>query len=135
MVSNVQSWLPRLARFGKILAVVVALAGQISAGALFCVEGPSGSQNAALHAAMILCRGANHPGRDGPPPIHHHLPDPAIAAQAVHFVQQAAIIDPYGVVAPPSFTRAVWSGLPAARAPPPRYAAAAYPTGPPQPLI
>jgi hypothetical protein len=132
MAATFPNWLARVARFGKLLAVVVALAGQVSAGA---VSAPAASQDAALHAAMILCSAANHPGKDGRPPVHHHVPDPAIAAQALHLVQQAAILDAGNFLAPPPLGAAVWSGLPAARAPPPRYTAANYPTGPPKHLI
>ena len=84
---------------------------------------------------MVLCLGSNHPGKDGKPPIHRHLPGPAIAAVAHHFGQAAAILDDALVLPAPVPQLAVWTGLPETRGPPAGDAAAFYPTGPPRHLI
>jgi hypothetical protein len=129
------SCLARVARFSRLLAVVLALAGQISAGAMAQTARPSESPRAILDAAMVLCLGSNHPGKDGTPPIHHHLPGPAIAAATHHLAELAAILDvARGLPAPPAHL-AVWTGLPETRGPPARDTAAFYPTGPPPRLI
>jgi hypothetical protein len=63
------------------------------------------------------------------------MPDLAIAAEAHHFVQHAAVIDDDGALPPPPPSLAFWTGVPEARGPPARFAAASYPTGPPPNLI
>jgi hypothetical protein len=84
---------------------------------------------------MVLCRGASQPGREGLPPIHHHLPDQAVSVAGHALSQHVAILDG-GDVAPPILaSAAVWAGLPEATGPPPRDASSFYPTGPPSALI
>jgi hypothetical protein len=135
MASRFANWFSRVAEFGKLLAVALALAGQISSGALALPGASFGTPSTLVHAAMVLCLGGGHQGKDGLPPIHHHLPDPAIAALGHHFIQQAAILDRDGALPPPAASLAFWAGVPEARGPPARYAAACYPTGPPPHLI
>jgi hypothetical protein len=120
---------------GRLLAVALALAGQISAGALAFPEGSSETPSSLLKAATVLCLGGSHPGKDGLPPIHRHLPDPAIAALGHHFAQHTATLESDRVLPPPPAGLTFWTGVPEARGPPARYAAAAYPTGPPAHLI
>jgi hypothetical protein len=135
MARRFSTWLSCVAQLGRLLAVVLALASQISAGAVALPKGSSATPSTLLEAAMVLCVGGSHPGKDGLPPIHHHLFDPAIAAQGHHFVHNAAILENDKAVPPPPASLACWTGVPEARGPPARYAAAAYPTGPPPHLI
>ena len=135
MSVRLHNWFLHVAKFGKLLAIVIALASQISAGALAVPRQSPESPRALLDAAMVLCLGGNHPGKDRLPPIHHHLPDPGLAAIGHQFVQQAAVLDDGMVLAPPPAGRAFWTALPKAQGPPARYAAAFYPTGPPSHLI
>jgi hypothetical protein len=118
----------RIAHFFGWIAVVLALAAQICSGGLAPADR---SRTAALNAAMVLCLGGNHAKKDGPAPIHHHLPNLAIAAEGHHFGQLPALVAGKGAVPPPTAILTFWTGLPAARAPPARFAAASYPTGPP----
>ena len=135
MSSAFPNWLLRVVQLAKLLAVVLALAGQLSAGALAQETRPAGSPRAMLAAAMVLCLGSNHTGKDGVPPIHHHLPGPVIAAASHHMGQPAAILDDEAGLPAPAAQLAVWTGLPETRGPPARDGAAFYPTGPPNHLI
>jgi hypothetical protein len=135
MYSSASHWLSRVVRAGRLLAVVVALVGQVSSGALAQATQASEGPRATLEAAMVLCLGSNHPGKDGAPPIHHHLPGPALASAGHHLVQPAAILDGIGGLPAPPLHLAVWTGLPETRGPPARDSAAFYPTGPPHHLI
>ncbi len=122
-------------RFGRVLALVLVLAGQLAAGALAMPSGAAASPEAQLMAAMVVCDGGAHPVKGGKPPIHHHLPDLALASHVHHFVQQAALLD-HGAAVPSRASRAAcWAVVPEARGPPARYACATYPTGPPASLI
>jgi hypothetical protein len=126
---------PRVTQFFGSIAVVLALAAQICAGALAPPDPASATPRAALNAAMVLCLGGNHPSKGGLPPVHHHIPDLAIAAEGHHFVQHAAVSDGNGALPPPPPRLAFYTGVPEARGPPTRFAASSYPTGPPFYLI
>jgi hypothetical protein len=125
----------RAARAGKHLALVLALACQVVAGALGLVQEPSESAKASLQATMVLCLSGHHPGQDHAPPIHPHQQDQAVAASAQAASHSMAVIDDNDAPAPSSISPVFWASLPPARAPPARFAAASYPTGPPATLI
>ncbi len=135
MPASLPPCLRRVARFARLLALVLALAAQISAGVAATPDAASASPAARLAAAMVLCNGVNHTGKNGNAPVHHHLPDLLIATNLHHAAQQAAAPDPAGVPPRPSARPAFWPVQPEATGPPARYAAAAYPTGPPTFLI
>jgi len=118
----------RLVRLGRVAAFALAIACQIGSGALAM---PGQPPRTALAAAMVLCLGGTHAGKDGQPPAHRHLPELAIAAISHHHVQPAAILDEDWVLPPPPASLVSWTGLPNSHAPPAGGAAAFYPTGPP----
>jgi len=119
------------ARFGRLLALVLFLAAQLGSGTIARTIGPAD----ALHAAMVLCVGAKHSTPDAPAPGHHHLSDPALAAQNSDAVQPAALLQAYGTLPLPSHSLIRWAVLPPACGPPARFTSFAYPTGPPDHLI
>jgi hypothetical protein len=132
MASRFSNWFSRVAELGKLFAVALALAGQISSGVLGV---PRVTLGTPFEAAMVVCLGGSHPGKDGLPPIHRHLPGAAIAALGHHFIQHSAIVERGQALPPPPASLDFWTGVPEARGPPARYAAACYPTGPPPHLI
>jgi hypothetical protein len=123
----------RAARLVRFLAVVVALAGQISGGAAATSGETAVPGRAALDAATVLCLGGTPPARKGIPPVHHHPGDHAIAAARAPLVQPAAIPAAAPVIPPPAPARILRTASAAPRAPPPRCAAASRPRAPPIP--
>ena len=126
--SRVQGCFLRLARLGKALALVLAMACQISAGA---VAAPSQAR-VSLAASMVLCVAGGQSDHHSPAPAHHqHLADPALAAwmAAAH---PAALPCDVPVLPAPPLGRLLLAGAATARAPPvaypPAFAARAPPT-------
>ncbi len=126
---------PSCARFGRLLALVLFFAAQISSGTIARTITPTGSPLAALQAAMVLCVGAKHSAPDRPAPVHHHVSDTALAAHSSDAFQPAALLQSDGAVPPASHGLSAWTVLPPACGPPARFAGIAYPTGPPDRLI
>ena len=123
-----------LAQLGRMLLLALALAGQISAGALAMPSDASqdaAAARSALDAAMVFCQAGGHDNKDSQAPLHHHLSEPAIAAASLPFAQLAAITGAAPAVPPPAALPLMRIGLPEARGPPVHYAASAYPRGPP----
>jgi hypothetical protein len=113
-----------------VLAVVLALAGQIGCAAALEPDGGWQSSLAALDAATILCQGAHHDDGDGP--RRHHAVDPAIVQASAAAALHAAILDSAPAYAPPAVRSTLHAGLSQARAPPALFLRAAYPRGPPR---
>jgi hypothetical protein len=122
------------ARFGRWLAIVLFMAAQISAGTVARTVSPADYPAAMLHAAMVLCVGAKHSPPDGPAPLHHHVPDPALAAASFGAAQPAALPQSGGTIPPFSQCLICWVVVPPACGPPARFAGHACPTGPPDRL-
>jgi hypothetical protein len=135
MPANPHGSSPPCARFGRLLALVLFFAAQISSSTIARTISPPGSPLAALQAAMVLCVGANHSAPDHPAPVHHHVPDTALAAYNSIAFQPAALLHSDGTVLPASRGLSAWTILPPACRPPARFAGIAYPTGPPDRLI
>lgn len=114
------------------LAVVLALAAHVGAGARAVPGGAWESAGARLQAAMVLCVGASHAGKDSQKPVHRHMPGPALAAAGHHVAPPLVVLGGAQFVPAPPGHRAAWAALPEARGPPARYAAGSYPTGPPR---
>ncbi len=123
-------WFRRAADLVRLLAVVLALAGQVAAGAR--AEGDdTDAPRRALERAMVFCQSgqANHP-HDAPAPRHRH--GCATMLQASARVWQPAVAADVPVLPAPNaghFMRG--ATLKQARAPPARATEAAYPRGPP----
>jgi hypothetical protein len=123
------SWLRRYAHIVRLLAVVLALAGQIGAGAS-AGDAPQ-SRLAALDAAMVFCQSGQPPGHHQPPPARHLLADPALLVASAGIIHPVAILSSVPVLPAPSTQRTGLASAHAARAPPARPATTTYPTGPP----
>jgi hypothetical protein len=119
------------ARFGRLFALVLFLAAHISAATLARTATAADTPLAALHAAMVLCVGEKHSAPDRPAPVHHHIADPALAAQCSDAMQPAALLQSDGTLLAPSHRPIRWAVLPPACAPPVRFTGFATPTGPP----
>jgi hypothetical protein len=117
--------LPRLFHIARMLVVAMALACQVSAGA---IAQPGDAGLSALAAASVLCQSGHDAGKGAPAPVHHHLPEPGIAGAAHLFVAMG----PAGTALPGPSVMRLGRGTPwAPRAPPRHFAATPYPTGPP----
>ncbi len=115
-----------------LLAVLVALVGQLALGAVVLPDESPRSQLAALDAASIFCQAGSDTGGNDKPPIPHHAADYALCPLSVSLAQSMAIPVPDVLLPVPSQSLAMRSGaLPQARAPPSRIVIAAYPRGPP----
>jgi hypothetical protein len=115
----------------RFLAVVLALAAQLSSGARTLPESEAASLFLALDTATIFCQAA-HPSRPhDAPPARHRFGDAAILQANVR-AGQAAILGVVPFVPSPNQGHIVRAAaLPEARAPPSRDGVAAYPRGPP----
>jgi hypothetical protein len=130
MASGARSWFRRVMLAARFLVVALAMAGQVS-GAMAAPDAARPSALTALRAAMILCQADHAPAKDGLPPVHHHLADPAIAGSGVPAVQPASLLDTAPALPAPSLRVVTWRNVAEARAPPALHADAAYPRGPP----
>jgi hypothetical protein len=128
---NVSLGIRRFARFGAWLAVVLALAGHVSAGASAVPDGALEAPGARLQAAMVLCVGASHGATGGQKPVHQHMPGPTLAAVGHHVASPLAVLVSAQALPAPIVHVSTWAVLPEARGPPARYAVGFYPTGPP----
>jgi len=124
-------WLRRSAALARLLAVVLALAGQIASGARAAPDDPAAALLRALDRATIFCRsGVTHRPQDAP--VRHHGVGDACVMQTSARVGQLGILGAAVLLPPPNPGHAVRSdGLPQARAPPRRAIVSAYPRGPP----
>jgi hypothetical protein len=119
----------QLCHITRMLVLALALACQVSAGAIAQPSAPGDAALSALAAASVLCQSGHGAGKGAPAPVHHHLTEPAIAGTAHLF---AATLGAAGPALPGPSVLRLWRGAPgAARAPPRHFAATPYPTGPP----
>jgi hypothetical protein len=123
MKRPILAWLARM-------AVLLALAGQVRAGAVVAQDSAPDPRLAALEAALVFCHGAQGASHHQLPD-RHRLSDQAILRMALAADQGAVLLG--GCVSLPlpragAFIRAF---LPAPRGPPARRIAASYPRGPP----
>jgi hypothetical protein len=119
-----------MARLLRLWVVVLAMACQVSAGAL---AAPDPAPNAAdtLDAVAVFCQAAHPAGKHQAPPARHGLADPAVASAGHHWAQPAALAAPMAVPPPLPARRLAARPLPPARAPPGRIATATSARGPP----
>jgi hypothetical protein len=131
MRSGWPRWSRQSAHLARFLVVVLALAGQITAGARATPDDPAIALLRALDRATIFCQsGPTHPPHDVPP-LRRGLAD-AFIVQTSARVAQPAILGTAVFLPPPSPGHAVrLEGLPQARAPPLLAVASAYARGPP----
>ena len=130
MIATARTYLSLTARLLRLLAAVLALACQISGGALAYPSGPPDSI-ALLDAVTVFCQAPKHAGQDKTPPAHHQLVEAAVASASHHCAPPVALLATTTTPPLPYEGRAARGGLPAARAPPCRFAAAWSARGPP----
>jgi hypothetical protein len=123
-------WLRQAARLLRLLAVVLAVAGQLGGVAHAAAQDNQAAQLRALDAAMLLCQPGHPPGERHAPPSHGLLQEAAIL-QAGGAGQLAILAVLPAPPVPDAGCRMRDVALPPARAPPAHYAPAAYPRGPP----
>jgi hypothetical protein len=115
----------RLFHLARVLVVAMALACQVSAGA---IAQPGDAGLSALAAASVLCQSGHETGKGTPAPVHHHLTEPGIAGAAHLFAAMGSA----GPALPGQSVLRLGRGTPGTpRAPPRHFAATPYPTGPP----
>jgi hypothetical protein len=130
MRSERTRWVGHAARLVRFLAVVLALAAQISSGARALPDSDAASLLRALDQATIFCQSGHTKQPDAPPP-RHDAGDQAIT-QANLRAAQPAMVGIAPLLPSPNTGHLVRAAeLPQARAPPWRASEAPYPRGPP----
>jgi len=131
MLHAASSWLRTRFRRHRLVAVAVALACQISAGAAVPMQDAAESQARLVASVTIFCESGAHPARHDGTPLHRQVPDHALCRVLSTHGNAAAVLDGAPFLPPPTMARVSGGTLPGARAPPVRLVTAAFPRGPP----
>ena len=119
-------------RLSGLLAVWLALVGQIALGALVLPGDSSQAQRTALDVAAIFCKAGGGTGGSDAPPRQHHKADCALCPLGTTLAQPAPILIPAPFLPTPSLGPVLRpTDVPQARAPPSHRFATVFPRGPP----
>ena len=123
MCQAVRTWM-------RLVAMALALACQISAGAAVPMQDGAAAQARLVTSVAVFCQSGVHRQHDGVP-VHRQVPDHALAQALFAHANVVALLDGAAPVPTRRAAGVVRFGLPGVRAPPPRTVYASQPRGPP----